>query len=159
MAAYASRITADENCGFEYRATNPVVVQAFMALSAYMPLYRAGCLKDTDGAYCFAKAISNSTASSMDSWPYFIPLGISLPPGTRTSCSSCVQDTMVAFSVEGGVFRTQYLKSAEQLNSRCEANWLPLTFKASLSSASRNSYYEGAYVVSVALAVIFLSLG
>ncbi|KAH0559223.1 hypothetical protein GP486_004264 [Trichoglossum hirsutum] len=84
MSTYARNLKLDSNCGDDFRAQNPLVLQAYQGLLAYEPLYRAGCLKatTTTGGYCFANAITN-TSSSSDSYIYFLPLGVPLPGGAR----------------------------------------------------------------------------
>lgn len=135
MNSYANRITLEDNCGADYRLANPLVIQAFIGLSSYVPMHKAGCLKDHDGGYCFAKAMTNSTESRMDSWPYFVPLGTALPVRTETSCSSCVQRTMKAFADTGGFYAPQYARAAGQINTHCGANFVPV--KTINSGASR----------------------
>jgi hypothetical protein len=54
MATYARSLKLDNNCGDDFRAQNPLVVQAYQGLLAYEPLYHAGCLKaiSSTGSYC-----------------------------------------------------------------------------------------------------------
>jgi hypothetical protein len=52
MNTLAWKITLKENCGADYTAQNPIVLQAFAGFVAYQPMYQAGCLKDTQGSYC-----------------------------------------------------------------------------------------------------------
>ena len=70
----------------------------------------------------FANAITNASAVT-DSYPYYLPLGVSLPGGARPSCSTCLQNTMSIFSSFAGnttqpISRT-YSNAAQQLEINC----------------------------------------
>ncbi|KAA6416216.1 MAG: hypothetical protein FRX48_00936 [Lasallia pustulata] len=45
MSSLATQIKQDSTCGPDYRAQNPLVLQAYNGLLAYPPLYKAGCLQ------------------------------------------------------------------------------------------------------------------
>jgi hypothetical protein len=53
MSTLARNIKLDSNCGDDFRAQNPLVVQAYQGLLAYEPLYRVGCATSpSTGSYC-----------------------------------------------------------------------------------------------------------
>ena len=65
MAYYESEIKSNDNCGADYAAENPMVMQAHSGFLAYEPLYNAGCLKNPDtGAYCKYSTVSSSIPES-----------------------------------------------------------------------------------------------
>lgn len=98
MASLAVEIRSDANCGDDYNAQNPMVLQAYDGFIAYQPLYHAGCLKDVEtGSYCFTDAATNAS-SPTSSYIYYLPLGIALPSTTKPTCSTCLQDTMAIFA-------------------------------------------------------------
>ncbi|KAH0538678.1 hypothetical protein FGG08_004753 [Glutinoglossum americanum] len=120
MSLFARSLKQDNNCGDDYRAQNPLVVQAYNGLLAYEPLYHAGCLQDqSTGSYCFANAITNAS-SAADSYVYFLPLGVSLPGGARPTCNSCLQRTMATFSTFAAnatqPLSGTYVAAAQQIN-------------------------------------------
>ncbi|KAK8161540.1 hypothetical protein IWX90DRAFT_488080 [Phyllosticta citrichinensis] len=122
MDHFASELTRDSNCGADFKAENPTVRQAYNGLVAYAPLYQAGCLKDSAGSYCFANAITNST-NPTDSYPYYLPIAITMPGGSRLTCNSCLRDTMHTFWTYTGN-KTQplsdtYAAAASQVNIQC----------------------------------------
>lgn len=52
MDNIATELLKDENCGADYKASNPTVLQAYKGLVAYAPVYQAGCMRDSSGSYC-----------------------------------------------------------------------------------------------------------
>jgi hypothetical protein len=101
MGDFARQLITDQNCAVDYANDNPQVLQAYNGLVAYEPLYQASCLRDDQGTYCFANAVTNTT-SKTDSYPYYLPLGVPLPGGARPTCNTCLQDAMAIFSAFGG---------------------------------------------------------
>ncbi|KAF2270873.1 hypothetical protein CC78DRAFT_450350 [Lojkania enalia] len=101
MDGLALELTSDANCAVDYANDNPQVLQAYNGLLAYEPLYQASCLRDDDGRYCYANAVTNTTATT-DAYPYYLPVGIEMPPGARPTCNKCLQDVMAIFSSFGG---------------------------------------------------------
>jgi hypothetical protein len=82
MDSFSAQINTDENCGTDYSAGNPVVSDALVTFVAYKPLFAGGCLKSSNGDYCFVDAATNTT-SPADIYIYSIPLGTNLPGGSR----------------------------------------------------------------------------
>jgi hypothetical protein len=128
MSSYSSKIRQQENCGADYASQNPFVMQAVIGLSSYRVMYRAGCQKTAAGTYCFADAVTN-ISSQEDSYPYFLPLGISLPTDAHPSCSPCVKGAMETFasaaSDRGQVISSTYSSAARQLDKACGPGWIP----------------------------------
>jgi hypothetical protein len=147
MSKYAGQLRLGDNCGLDYNSQNPLVIQALVGLNAYDVMYKAGCLKGSGGAYCFADAITNVTPVS-DSYPYYLPLGLNLPSGELPSCSSCVQQTMQIFASNaiGQLLTKTYTSAAQQINNQCGSNWIPSKAKLSLAST-----YAGASMLQVIL--------
>lgn len=52
MDQFAEELDAEETCAQDLEKRQPNVFQAYHALLAYAPLYRAGCSKDEDSDYC-----------------------------------------------------------------------------------------------------------
>ena len=52
MSNLATQLTSNANCGADYQAQNPNVMQAYDGFVSYATLYSAGCTKDSDGNYC-----------------------------------------------------------------------------------------------------------
>ncbi|KAF2789657.1 hypothetical protein K505DRAFT_252852 [Melanomma pulvis-pyrius CBS 109.77] len=97
MGDRARQLVSNNNCGVDYTNDNPQVLQAYNGLLAYEPLYQASCLRDDQGSFCYANAVTNTSATT-DSYPYYLPLGVSLPGGARPTCNSCLQNAMAIFS-------------------------------------------------------------
>lgn len=134
MDHLASELTRNANCGADYDAENPTVRQAYNGLVAYAPLYQAGCLKDSAGSYCFANAITNSS-NPTDSYPYYLPIAITMPGGSRLTCNSCLRDTMHTFWTYTGN-KTQpishtYAAAASQVNIQCGPHFVNESVSAS----------------------------
>lgn len=184
MASLAARIKDDNTCGPDYRAQNPLVLQAYNGLLAYPLLYKAGCLQDNSssssspsnsslgggggdesagnnsaGGYCFASAITNALSPS-DSYIYYLPLGVSLPGGARTSCSQCLKDTMAVFR-QGARDANQpvsatYVDAAQQIDLGCGPVFVNATVpeKAGKSGAGRGGMDGRVGMWGVGVAVV-----
>ncbi|KAJ4374075.1 hypothetical protein N0V83_002814 [Neocucurbitaria cava] len=141
---YARELVSETTCKTDYENDNPLVLQAYNGLVAYTPAYQASCLRDDDGNYCFANAVSNSS-STTDSYPYYLPIGQELPGGSRPTCNSCLQDVMSVFAHYGNnatqpISKT-YTMAAQQISISCGSTFVnvtaaPLKGAAATTSAS-----------------------
>ena len=122
MSQLAQRLQLSDHCGADLQMENPMVVQAYNGFMAYDPLYHAGCLKETDGSFCYANAISNVTLAG-SSFVYYLPLGVELPGSTQLSCTPCLRNTMSAFSTFASdskqALSTDYAMAASQIDMSC----------------------------------------
>lgn len=158
MADLASAIQETSNCGADYALGNPLVTQALDGFLAYEPLYSATCLQSSaSGAYCFAQAYTNSSNYG-DSYPYYLPVGISLPASIVPSCTTCLKNTMAvfaAFAVEvDQPLSTTYESAAEQINLGCGVNFVNETVAVGTveSGSSALEVEKSIWAVGVALA-------
>jgi hypothetical protein len=87
MDSFARELQLPSVCKVDLDNDNPMIIQALNGLIAYPVAYQASCLRDDEGSYCFANAVSN-TSSTTDSYPYYLPVGQELPAGSRPSCNS-----------------------------------------------------------------------
>jgi len=87
MDSYARELQTASACKQDLDDDMPLVIQALNGLVAYPVAYSASCLRDTEGSYCFANAVSN-TSSPTDSYSYYLPVGQDLPAGSRPTCNS-----------------------------------------------------------------------
>jgi hypothetical protein len=122
MTFYAAEIQRPTTCGPDLATGNPTATQARQGFRAYDVLYRAGCLTDPAGAYCYASAVADRRAPSSP-YVYFLPLGVPLPGGAAPACSPCLQRTMAVFAQaagEGAVPRpADYRDAARQIQMNC----------------------------------------
>ncbi|PSN69969.1 hypothetical protein BS50DRAFT_489029 [Corynespora cassiicola Philippines] len=130
MNGLARELVSDGACRADYENDNPQVLQAYNGLIAYEPLYQASCLRDDQGSYCFANAVTNTSATT-DSYPYYLPLGSPMPGGARPTCNSCLQDAMAIFSSFAGnstqpISKT-YDGAAGQIAISCGPNFVNRT--------------------------------
>lgn len=82
----------------------------------------------------FANAITNTT-SNTDSYPYYLPLGVALPGGSRPTCNACLQETMAIFNTAAAnksqpVSQT-YLEASQQINMGCGPEFANTTVASS----------------------------
>lgn len=122
MYSLATDLSTDA-CKNDLSLGNPVATQAYNALVAYDTLYAASCLTSaTTGNYCYADAVSNSSAPT-SSYIYYLPLGMSLPGGARPACTECLKDTMSVFAAAAenrqSDFRGNYAQAAQVLDLTC----------------------------------------
>jgi hypothetical protein len=140
MSSIANNLTSTANCGADYSAQNPMVLEAYMGLITYKPMYQASCLKNpATSSYCFADAITNAS-SPTDAYIYFLPLNQSLPGGSQPTCNSCLQNTMAVFDA-AAANRSQpiawtYVGAAQQVNAQCGPSFVNATLPAPLASAA-----------------------
>jgi hypothetical protein len=87
MDTYAKELISSSACKSDLDNDTPLVIQALNGLVAYPVAYSASCLRDTEGSYCFANAVTN-TSSPTDSYPYYLPIGQQLPAGSRPTCNT-----------------------------------------------------------------------
>ncbi|KAL5117769.1 hypothetical protein ACEQ8H_004379 [Pleosporales sp. CAS-2024a] len=130
MDAFAKQIQSPSACKPDLDNDSPVVIQALNGLLAYPVAYSAACLRDGQGSYCFANAVSN-TSSPTDSYPYYLPIGQPLPAGSRPTCNSCLQDAMEIFAQYGNdvtqpVSKT-YPAAAQQISIACGQEFVNVT--------------------------------
>lgn len=137
LASLANQLIKDDNCGEEYKLGNPNVVDAYVDLVSYEPLYHASCLKNpvTDN-YCFVDAATNST-NSADYDVYFIPFGNALEDHDEASwdnntptCNKCLRETMGVYErfarVDGQPLVQSYLPSATVVDRHCGSGFADL---------------------------------
>ncbi|KAK4239864.1 hypothetical protein C8A03DRAFT_32058 [Achaetomium macrosporum] len=123
MQQLAQNYTKPENCGADYERGQPAVVDAYLAMAAYAPVYSAGCLKDPDtGAYCYANAVTNMTNPST-TYFYFLPLNKTLPGTTVPACGDCLRQTMALYQAATAdrrqMIAATYVSAAKQVNTIC----------------------------------------
>ena len=122
MSSLATQL-ASKSCAKDLSLENPLATQAYAGLLAYDTLYAASCLTSTEtGNYCYADAVSNTSAPT-SSYIYYLPLGMSLPAGTRPACTPCLKDTMSIFAAAAGDrkgdFRGDYAQAAQVVDLTC----------------------------------------
>ena len=161
MASYASALQADANCGADLQMQNPMVAQAYNGFLAYPSLYSAGCLKDSDGSYCFANAVTNASAPT-SSYVYYLPLGVQLPTGTQPACTSCLQSTMEVFASAAGnsslPLSRDYPVAAGQIDAECGPAFVVAS--VSMNSAAMSVRAGGwKWVLGVGMVVVMGLLG
>lgn len=130
MGGLARELVSVGNCATDYTNDNPQVLQAYNGLVAYEPIYQASCLKDKEGSFCYANAVTN-TSATQDSYPYYLPLGQPLEPGARPTCNTCLQNAMAIFSSFAGnatqpISKT-YNAAAAQIQISCGPSFVNKT--------------------------------
>ena len=143
MSSLAVDLKSSANCGTDLQNENQIVQQAYAGLLAYDLIYRAGCLKQSsltssnssnelssssdEQQYCFADAVTNAS-STIASYMYYLPLGISLPSTAPTVCSTCVKNTMAIFAPATGnstlPISSTYSSAAEVIDKGCGAHFV-----------------------------------
>lgn len=152
MAGWAEEIKQEDRCGADLDMENPVVTQAYNGFIAYQPLYRAACLLDSDGNYCFANAATNASAPT-SSYVYYLPLGVQLPGGARPACTSCLQNTMAVFAEAAGntsqPLSSDYVGAAEQIQMACGPSFVGASVQTSTAAVITAAPYAlGGFLVA-----------
>jgi len=124
----AKKMIADENCGDEYRQSQPNIMQAYLGMQSYNVMYKATCLPDPEtGIYCFANAVTNQSTPA-NAYFYFLPMNMSLPESSNPACSQCLQDTMAIFQAATAnrkqAIAMTYESAAKQVNSICGPDFI-----------------------------------
>ncbi|KIW21270.1 hypothetical protein PV08_01850 [Exophiala spinifera] len=134
MSNLAAQLISPSACGDDFKNQVATVTQAYAGLTAYEPVYRATCLRDSaTDRYCFTEAITNAT-SQADSYPYYTAVGLSMPnTSTGTSapdCTQCLRDTMKIFAGyaqdANQPLSTTYLGCATQIDDKCGSGFADL---------------------------------
>ncbi|CAK7265511.1 hypothetical protein SEPCBS57363_001620 [Sporothrix epigloea] len=158
----AANLTDSANCGRDYALGNPIVVQAYLGMTAYQPLYAASCLTDPGtGAYCFANAITNLTTTA-NAYFYYLPLNNTLPTsGSEPSCNWCLQQTMTVFwsasANRHNPIANTYLTAAQQVDTICGAKFVNSTLPAAISGTTsliRQSSFSRWLAPTISLCVL-----
>ena len=108
----ARQLISDTYCGADFRAGQPLVVQAYNGLVGYEPIATATCQTvpvdeynsttvtvspaggdKADEQYCFLSAITNKVNPS-DPFPYYTAIGLNLPQVAKPTCNSCLKAAM-----------------------------------------------------------------
>jgi len=147
-------------CKNDLSLQNPVVTQAYNGLIAYDTLYAASCLtSSTTGNYCYADAVSNSSAPT-SSYIYYLPLGMSLPGGARPACTECLKDTMSIFATAANNnrpngFRNNYAQAAQVVDLTCGPSFVEAGGVS--SRAAKFSEGSGMLIGLTAVVAIFIN--
>ncbi|KAF7535234.1 hypothetical protein G7054_g5538 [Neopestalotiopsis clavispora] len=141
----ASNLTDSANCADDYEQQNSVVVQAYLGLKGYQPLYSASCLQDPEtSAYCFANAVTNSSAIA-DTYLYYLPLNISYPNTTTPDCNSCTKNVLGIFQAatadRDAAIASTYVSAADAVNAQCGAGYVNATLPEAQVSGSGLSMF------------------
>lgn len=160
MSSLAAEIQDESNCGADYKAQNPTVLQAYSGLKAYEPLYHAGCMMDEQSNdYCFVDAVTNASSPS-SVYIYYLPLGISLPSTTVPSCSTCMQDTMAIFA-NAASDATQpvsgdYSAAAQLIDTTCGAKFVNASVIVTSAATSINmpGHASGLWLLPLIIALL-----
>ncbi|KAK3069549.1 hypothetical protein LTR53_012017 [Teratosphaeriaceae sp. CCFEE 6253] len=154
MATLAASLQQDANCGADLAMGNPTVLQAYNGLTAYQPVYQAGCLTDADGRYCFANAIANTTAGG-SSYVYYLPLGVPLPAGTVPACDACLQNTMAIFAAAAGnrssSLNDDYTAAAQQVDASCGPEFVEASVEMKSAGSAGAMMGPGVWALGVGL--------
>ncbi|OAA54122.1 hypothetical protein SPI_09056 [Niveomyces insectorum RCEF 264] len=147
LANVAANLTEPTNCGEDYAMGNSIVVEAYLGMVSYQPLYIASCLKDPEsGLYCYANAVTNLTTPS-NVYFYYLPLNISLPGSSIPSCNWCLQQTMAGFQAAAAnrkqPIASTYVSAAQQVDTVCGPAFVNDTLPVSIKSTGFSLSYQG----------------
>ena len=156
MSSLATQL-ASKSCAKDLSLENPLATQAYAGFLAYDTLYAASCLTSPEtGNYCYADAVSNTSAPT-SSYVYYLPLGMSLPAGTRPACTPCLRDTMAIFAAAAadrkGDFRGDYAQAAQVVDLTCGPGFVQPGVASNMGAKTGGNSMMGL----VALAAILLS--
>jgi hypothetical protein len=139
MDGYATALLSSAACKADYDSNNPIVLQAYNGLVAYLPSYQASCLHGKDGNYCFANAVTNTTSPG-DAYPYYLPIGQELPAASRPTCNSCLKQAMSVFASysknTSQPLAQTYNSAAQQISIACGTTFLGVAAVPVKSAAS-----------------------
>lgn len=142
LDGFAKGLISMDACKTDYDNDNPMVLQAYNGLVAYTPAYQASCLRDDEGKYCFANAVSNTT-SPTDAYPYYLPIGQEMPGGSRPTCNSCLQQAMGVYSHYANnatqPLSKTYVTAANQMSIACGSRFVNVTAAPLKGSAPSTS--------------------
>ncbi|KAF4814648.1 hypothetical protein CGCSCA5_v007648 [Colletotrichum siamense] len=155
----ASNLTLAANCGSDYEAGNPIVMQAYLGMKSYEMLYKATCLTDPDTSmYCFANAVTNLTTPS-NVYFYYLPLNMTLPGSANPTCGSCLRRTMEIYQTYTSNRKLPisytYEDAASQVNTICGPEYVNITLLAAVSKAGLSIPSWALSTAAIVLAMAF----
>ncbi|KAF7564466.1 hypothetical protein PtrSN002B_008072 [Pyrenophora tritici-repentis] len=158
MDGFALQLLQENACKSDYNSDNPVVLQAYNGLIAYQPAYKASCLHDKEGNYCFADAVSNMSSPG-DAYPYYLAIGQQLPGGSRPTCNSCLQQVMGVFAFYTNnatqpISKT-YTSAAQQIAISCGSTFVNVT-AAPLKGAAPTTTTSATFAPTITLILMFV---
>ena len=151
----ARQLTQDAHCGADFRARQPLVIQAYNGLLGYEAVATASCLKTSsynstsddpsadndarDAQYCFTAALTNK-ANPSDPFAYYTAIGMTLPSVAKPTCNGCLKsamDTFAKFAVKSEQpLSMTYMSCAETVNAACGANFADVAVQVGSVSSS-----------------------
>ncbi|EMD35597.1 hypothetical protein CERSUDRAFT_85543 [Gelatoporia subvermispora B] len=149
-----------QECTTELKGNYATVVNTLMGLQSYSVLRQAACAPDpvTNGTtYCYISAMLSS--SRADAYYYTLPLDIALPNNSIPSCSTCTQNLMDLYVLQGtnntGLEKT-YDAAAAITDNKCGGGFAKQAQfnTTSSSSASRNTGIKTCWMLASILAII-----
>lgn len=157
----ATDLIKEDNCKEDYELQNQVVVQAYLGLRAYQPLYSATCLTDPDtSAYCFANAVTNLTTPS-NVYFYYMPLNLTFPGSAVPSCNWCTQQTMGIFQSATAnrkqMIANTYADAAVQVNTVCGPGFVNETLPEATVESAALSMHQPPSVLLLSFLIMALS--
>jgi hypothetical protein len=164
LTSLANQLISAENCGADFELGKTVIVDAYLAMRAYAPVYSAGCLRDPDsGAYCYANAVTNLTNPST-TYLYFLPLNKTLPGSTVPACGECLRQTMAVYQAATGdrrqMIANTYVGAAKQVNTICGPEFVNETLAAVvIPSGAAAVRVGGVGMMGVVVTVVGLVVG
>lgn len=156
LSDIARQLTQDAHCGADFRARQPLVIQAYNGLLGYEAIATTSCLKTSsynstsddpsadndakDAQYCFTAALTNK-ANPSDPFPYYTAIGMTLPSVAKPTCNGCLKSAMDTFA-KWAVKSEQplsmtYMSCAQIVNGDCGVDFADVNVQVgSVSSSS-----------------------
>ncbi|CDO74583.1 hypothetical protein BN946_scf184583.g10 [Trametes cinnabarina] len=146
-------------CKRDIAANNPLVQDAVAGLDAYGLMREVGCQINTQtNTYCYVEA---AQAHPSDLYLYALPLGLDLPNKTVPSCTSCVQDLMRTFVVDGAnltILRETYPSAATIVNDACGSEFVATMAAPNSALSSGPAWSAASLLMASVMAVLGASL-
>jgi hypothetical protein len=152
----ARQLTLDSNCGADFRARQPLVIQAYNGLLGYEPIATTACLQTPNyngtsptpsldssapgknAQYCFSAAIANK-ANPSDPFPYYTAIGMTLPSVAKPTCNGCLKAAMGTFAKwalqSDQPLSMTYLGCAQTIDAACGGGFADTNVKVGSESS------------------------
>ncbi|KAH9900395.1 hypothetical protein F4778DRAFT_139703 [Xylariomycetidae sp. FL2044] len=158
----SSQLISSKNCAEDYEKQNQLVVNAYVGMRAYQPVYRAACLTNPEtSAYCFANAVTNLTTPS-NVYLYHLPLNDTLPSTAVPSCNTCTSQTMAIYqaatSSRKSYIANTYESAAEQINQVCGSDFVNATLAEASTDSSAPSLHQAPPSLLLLLSLLFVAV-
>jgi len=156
FANFAQQMTQENNCRTDLQNVNPIASQAYVSFMSYEPLQIVGCLKNSNGTYCYVSALYNKRGIKL----FLLPSGSAMPQDQELACTECNQkilNTYASYDDDNTLPLYQVFPQVrDKINEQCGTGWVDSPANVKTNSIGRVEV--GSILVKVLIGLIGLMI-